>query len=95
MGGKFGLGFLEGGFQLDRVDRRITGGKVVPDSRGEVADRKQPTVRRLGRVIPPPHSRTISGLLDELENGLQKVHIVSASVYTEFKAGSASCSKRS
>ena len=76
MGGKFGLGFLEGGFQLDRVDRRITGGKVVPDSRGEVADRKQPTVRRLGRVIPPPHSRAVSGLLDELENRLQKVHIV-------------------
>src|ERR1700704_2551338 len=58
------------------MDRRIPGVKVVPGSRGEVAERKQSTVRRLSRVIPPPHSRAVSGLLDELKNGLQKVHVV-------------------
>ena len=76
MGRKFGLGLFEGGLQVDRTDRRIPGVKVVPDSRGEVAEREQSTVGRLSRVIPPPHSRAVSGLLDQLENGLQKVHVI-------------------
>src|SRR5258707_12918006 len=58
------------------MDRRVPGVKVVPGSRGQVAEREQSTVGRLSRVIPPPHSRTVSGLLDELENGLQKVHVL-------------------
>src|ERR1700680_4444571 len=76
MGRKFGLGVFQGGLQVDRTDRRIPRVKVVSGSRGEVAEREQSTVGRLSRVIPPPHSRAVSGLLDELENRLQKVHVV-------------------
>jgi hypothetical protein len=76
MVGKFGLGLLEGGLQVDWTDRCILGVKAVPGSRGKTAEREQPTVGRLSRVVPPPHARTVSGLLDELENGLQKVHVV-------------------
>jgi hypothetical protein len=37
MGGKFGLGLLEGGLQVDRMDRRIPDVKVVPGSRAKDA----------------------------------------------------------
>jgi hypothetical protein len=79
---------------MDRTDRRIPGVKVVPGSRGEVAEREQSTVGRLSGVIPPPHSWTVSGLLDELENGLQRVHVVLRERIYRVQADSASCSKR-
>src|SRR5438552_609014 len=76
MARKFGLGLFERGLQVDRTDRRILGVKVMPGSRGEVAEREQSTVGRLSPVIPSAHSWAGPSFLHELENGLQKVHVI-------------------
>jgi len=76
------------------MDSPLAGVQVAPRSRAQVAEREQSTVGRLGvsyRRCTRGPSRVFS---TSLRTGCRKFHVVLPSVYTEFKADSASCSKR-